>query len=97
MLQNKIRLAVSKTGSRLFRNNAGVATYPNGSRVRYGLCAGSADLIGWTNTGRFLAIEVKLPGQQATAEQARFLDAVTIAGGVAGVARSVEDAIRLVS
>ena len=92
----KIQVAISGTGARLFRNNCGVAFYPSGGRVRYGLAPGSADLIGWTRDGRFLAIEVKLPGEKPDAAQARFLDAVKMAGGVAGVARSVEDALALV-
>jgi hypothetical protein len=40
---------------------------------------------------KFIAIEVKAPGKQPTREQAAFLAAVTRAGGLAIVARSVDD------
>ena len=63
--------------------------------VRYGLCVGSSDLIGWTCVGEhavFTAIEVKASRGRVTDEQATFLMAVERAGGRAGVARSVEDA-----
>lgn len=99
------RLAVSKLGAVVFRNNTGQAWMGNkvvrnkdGSitmheprPVTFGLCTGSSDLIGWTEDGKFLAIEVKRPGKNPTPEQANFLDAVLKAGGVAGVARSPED------
>ena len=94
-----IILAVCKTGARLFRNHVGVAEQ-RGQHVRHGLPKGSSDLIGWTADGRFLAIEVKRPGWRPTpawrkSPQAAFLAAVTRAGGVAFVARSVEEAVRL--
>lgn len=41
--------------------------------------------------GRRLEVEVKRPGENATDEQQKFLDAVRGAGGVAFVARCVED------
>lgn len=56
-----IQLAISKTATRLFRNNVGSAwlgpvinhsphqvVIANPSRVSYGLAVGSSDLIGWT-------------------------------------------------
>lgn len=89
-------LAVSRLGSRVFRNNVGVAKTDTGSVIRFGLAVGSSDLIGWTLTGKFLAIEVKRPGKNPTKEQQNFLDAVTKAGGVAGVARCVEDAVEII-
>lgn len=88
---------------RLFRNNCGVATYPDGSRVVYGLCPGSSDLIGWRTItvtpemvgkplAQFVAMEVKTAKGRVTPEQQRFLDAVALAGGVAAVVRSADDA-----
>lgn len=53
---------------------------------------GVSDIIGcWQ--GRMLAIEIKRHGGQVTAEQQRFLDRVRIEGGIAFVARSVDDVI----
>ena len=101
-----IILAVCKTGARVFRNHVGVSEHrgvgTDPRHVRHGLPKGSSDLIGWTSDGRFLAIEVKRPGWRPTpswrkSPQAAFLAAVTRAGGVAFVARSAEEAVRLLS
>lgn len=70
-----------------------------------GLCEGSPDLIGWRTVevtpemvgqrlAVFAGIEVKSDTGRPTPEQLKFLDAVREAGGVACVARSVEDAQR---
>ena len=56
-----------------------------------GLGVGSSDLIGWTRDGRFLAVEDKSPSSRIRPEQARFLEAVAAAGGVAVLARSTQD------
>ena len=72
----------------------------NARPLHAGLCEGSSDLIGWTvRDGRavFVAIEVKAERGRVTPEQQRFIDVVREAGGVAGVARSVEDARAILS
>lgn len=79
---------------RLFRNNVGALQNARGEWVQYGLAPGSADLIGWVD-GRFAAIEVKSARGIITDAQNRFIATVRDAGGVAGVARSVEDAHRI--
>jgi len=53
---------------------------------------GMADLIGMTTNGIFFAIEVKSATGKATKEQLEFLKYVDESGGIAGIARSVEDA-----
>jgi hypothetical protein len=74
--------------------------------VSFGLARGSADLIGWTirtvtpdmvgtQVAVFTSIEVKTPTGRVKPEQQQWLDAVQAAGGIAGVARSVEDALRI--
>jgi hypothetical protein len=74
--------------------------------LRAGLCPGSSDLIGWRTVtvtpemvGRriavFAAVEVKSARGRISAEQQQFLEVVRSAGGIAGVARSVEEARRL--
>ena len=74
--------------------------------MSFGLAKGSADLIGWrtvtvtqemvgTQVAVFTSIEVKTPIGRVKPEQQQWLDAVQAAGGIAGVARSVEDALRL--
>mgnify|MGYP001574492976 CR=1 FL=1 len=96
-IMREIMLAVSRIGGRVFRNNCGMATTESGNAIRFGVAnPGGSDLIGWTATGQFLAIEVKCPGKNPTVEQRNFLDAVTKAGGIAGVARSVDDAVEII-
>ena len=73
-----------------------VLTHPR--RVRFGLCTGSSDLIGWvTQNGiaRFLALEVKTKNKKPTDEQLNFIEQVKTAGGIAGVVRGVEDVEKL--
>ena len=107
-IQQHIRLACSIGTCRLFRNNTGTLKDANGRPVQFGLCKGSADLIGWTTrtitpemVGQqiavFTSIEVKSSSGRVKPEQQAWLDTVQAAGGIAGVARSVEDAQRLIT
>ena len=107
-IQQEIRLTCSTRDTRLFRNNTGTLRDANGRPVQFGLCKGSADLIGWKRVtvtpemvgqqvAVFLSIEVKTPTGRLRPEQQQWLDAVQAAGGIAGVARSVEDALRIVT
>lgn len=92
-LMRAIQIAVSHTGARVFRNNCGTARTEDGRFIRFGLFPGSSDLIGWTRQGRFLCLEIKMPGKRATLLQQAFINAVNQAGGLAFVATSVEDAL----
>ncbi len=103
-LMNSILIA--NHGCRLFRNNTGAIKDDEGRLVRFGLCKGSSDLIGFKPVtitpdmvGRtvaiFTAIEVKTPTGKPTPEQLHFIDRVKQLGGIAGVARSVEDALSI--
>ncbi len=105
-IQQHIRLALSRGPVRLYRNNTGTLRDQHGRPVTFGLAVGSADLIGWTTrtitpdmVGQqlavFTSIEVKTPTGRVKPEQQQWLDAVQAAGGIAGVARSVEDALRI--
>lgn len=102
-LQNEIRLAVSESlrDVTLWRNHTGAFKNPKtGQWVRFGLCPGSADLVGIRlvgGIGRFVAIEVKLPGEKPRADQVAFLDHVRQMGGIAGVVSSVEEALELLN
>lgn len=101
-VQNDIRLELGRGGTRLWRNNSGALKDATGRLVRYGLCPGSSDLIGLRQVvvtpdmvgqtlAVFTAIEVKDRGRP-TPEQQAFITMVQQAGGLAGVARSVDDA-----
>lgn len=93
--------AASEIGARLFRNNSGLAVHKrNGKtyRVAYGVGpqgGGGGDLIGWTATGRFASIEIKVGRDKQSDAQKKWERWVIAGGGVAGVARSVEDAIAI--
>jgi hypothetical protein len=102
-IQQEIRIACSNGDTRLFRNNTGTLRDANGRPVQFGLCKGSADLIGWkrvtvtedmvgSTVAVFLSIEVKTATGRLRPEQQQWLDTVQAAGGIAGVARSVSDA-----
>jgi len=107
-IQQHIRIACSTGAARLFRNNTGTLRDQHGRPVQFGLCKGSADLIGYrtititpemvgTTVAVFLSIEVKTPTGRIRPEQQQWLETVQAAGGIAGVARSVEDAKALLA
>jgi len=104
-LQQQIRLALgSRTDLRLFRNNTGTLPDPRTGRpVQFGLARGSADLIGWRTItvtpemvghriAVFTSIEIKLPNGRIRPEQHAWQRTVSAAGGIAGIARSIQDA-----
>lgn len=105
-IQQQIRLQCSRGPVRLYRNNCGVLRDQRGVPVRYGLQPGSSDLIGWRTVtitpemvgqqvAVFTSIEVKGATGRLRPEQRQWMEAVQAAGGIAGVARSVEDAEQL--
>ena len=104
-LQQQIRLALgTRTDLRLFRNNTGTLPDPRTGRpVQFGLARGSADLIGLRTVtitpemvgqqvAVFTSIEVKTPTGRVTPDQHSWLNMIQSLGGIAGVARSVQDA-----
>ncbi len=81
-----------------FRMNTGAGKLTNGAShasrfVRFGF-PGCSDILGILDDGRFLAIEVKSEKGKATFEQLDFLAEIAKRGGVAFVARSIEDVDR---
>ena len=107
-IQTKILLELSRGDTRLFRINAGTAwqgiviehtrdrlvlAHPRAVRLA---APGVSDLIGWASGGRFAAVEVKASRGRVTDEQAAFIDLVRRSGGLAGVARSVEEARKII-
>lgn len=108
-IQQNIRLALgTRPDLRLFRNNTGTLKDQHGRPVQFGLCKGSADLIGWRTVtitpdmvgqqvAVFTSIEVKTPTGRISPEQHAWNAAVSSAGGIAGIARSVPDALKIFS
>ena len=109
-LQQRIRLALGTHPElRIFRNQVGSLPDPRTGRlVQFGLARGSADLIGWRTlvitpemvgqrVAVFTSLEIKTPTGRLAPAQRHWLQAVEQAGGIAGVARSVGDALRIVT
>ena len=101
-IMRQIQLHATKLGMRLFRNNVGVAMTSSGSMVKFGLCAGSSDLIGMIpveitqemvgqKIAVFCAVEVKTKKGKLTKQQVLFLEMVNSMGGIGVVVKSPED------
>lgn len=96
-IQKLVMLALSESGCLIFRNNCGVLKNDAGIPIRFGVGSpGGSDLVGIAPNGKFLAVEMKTRTGRIRPEQQRFIDAVNRAGGIAGVCRSVEDALALI-
>jgi hypothetical protein len=107
-IQAEIRLALSEHGI-CFRTNAGefyqgkpVYSKEFNQRVLinlrpvHGLPIGFPDLLFIRNDGTVFFIETKTESGRLRTEQINFIDRMDQLGIVAGVARSVEDAIKLI-
>lgn len=94
-IQNAIMIALAESGCLIWRNNTGILKDKTGRPIKFGLCKGSSDLIGLTPSGQFLAVEVKTATGRVRPEQTAFIDAVRKNGGRAGIARSVDDALKI--
>lgn len=96
VLQNKIILALSKEGCLIWNNDTGaVKDARTGRYIKYGLAVGSADLVGVCPDGVALFCEVKTATGRASQEQRNFIAACRRNNARAGIARSVEDALRI--
>lgn len=108
-LTNDIMNALSERGSLCSRNNTGsvIKTYrkkgalaDSSRRIKFGVGlkdGGGGDIIGLRNPdGKFFSIEVKTGADEQTEVQAKWERFVKMRGGIAGVCRSVQDAIDLV-
>lgn len=110
-IQRLIMLQLSKAGHSVFRNETGrfwtgkpihkdgqTVTLANAMMIPVGLCVGSSDIIGiQKDTGRFFAIEVKTKKGRASKEQLNYIDHVQKMGGLAGIARSPQEALDILN
>jgi hypothetical protein len=108
-LQQEIRLALGRIPSlRLFRNQVGQLPDPRTGRyVQFGLAKGSSDLVGFKTikitpemigqeVAQFVSIEIKTERGKLTEVQQNWLQKVKSSGGIVGVARSIQDALKIV-
>lgn len=118
-LVRRILVATSNFGSRLFRQNVGMAwtgdivertprriVLENYRPLHCGLVEGSSDAIGLTpivitqdmvgsTVAVFTAIEVKTKTGRVSEKQKKFIAFVKQFGGIAGVARSPDEAVQI--
>lgn len=95
-IQNAIRIALSEYAT-VFRANVGKAYTLDGRFFDTGLPKGFSDLFGFRHSdGRIFFIEVKTPTGRLSKEQANFIQQMQNYGAIAGVARSVDDALKII-
>ena len=91
------------TAGQIASRNGSTWVIKNARAVRVGLCPGSSDLIGFKTititpemVGKqiavFTAVEVKTKTGRVSKQQKKFISLIKNAGGLAGVARSPEQA-----
>ena len=95
-IQNEIRVALTKNGYTVFRANVGKVKTTDGRWFDTGLPKGHPDLYGFRSDGQIFYIEVKNERGRIRPEQEKFIETVKNRGAIAGVARSVEDALEIV-
>ncbi len=97
LIQNQIRVGLSKAGHTVFRANVGKVRTADGRYFVTGLPKGFPDLFGFRPDGRIFFIEVKNETGKLRPEQKIFIENIRKRGALAGVARNVEDAIEIVN
>lgn len=91
-LMNLIRIELSKYGV-VIRQNTGNFELKDGRRIMCGV-KGLSDLL-FIGANRVAFIEVKTEHGRPSQEQLNFINRVKALGHSAGIARSVDDALRL--
>lgn len=96
-VQNSIRLALHPHAI-VFRANVGTFKTADGRMVSTGLPKGFSDLFGFRKSdGKIFFLEVKNEKGRLRADQRHFIEMMRKNGAIAGVARSAEEAIQLVT
>ncbi len=95
-IQNAVRIALSEYAT-VFRANVGSGVTYDGRHFETGLPKGFSDLFGFRHSdGKIFFIEVKTPSGRLSKDQKHFLEQMQNYGAIAGVARSVDDAIKMI-
>lgn len=93
IIQKAILIYLQHLNIFAWRNNNTGLFDPRTQSYRAAPLKGISDIIGILPDGRFLAIEVKTKKGKTTQEQLDFLNNIQYNGGVACVARNIEDVI----
>ena len=95
ILQNKIRIELSKLGCIVLRHDVGIFLSPKTKQaVKIGTI-GEPDLTVLCPNGKTVWLEVKIKPNKPTKEQLAFIKRVTEMGHTAAVVYSVEEAVKL--
>lgn len=95
-IQNSIRNETADIAM-LFRANVGQGFTKDGRFFSTGLPKGFSDLFGFRlSDGRAVFIEVKTATGRVRPEQEKFIECMREYGALAGIARSVEDARKII-
>lgn len=95
-IQNQIRIAVSKYCV-IFRINVGQGYTKDGRYFTTGVPNGFSDLFGVRRSdGKAVFIEVKTQKGKPTENQRNFIQQMKLAGAIAGICRSADEAIKLI-
>lgn len=96
-IQNSIRAALAPYAV-IFRANVGRMKTPDGRYFSTGLPVGFSDLFGVRKSdGKAVFIEVKTASGRVSQFQYNFLEMMRRNGAIAGIARSPEQAIKLIT
>lgn len=80
LIEEVLGLLGARSDVRLWKNATGVGKSFAGNTIRFGL-KGSADILGITSDGRFLAIECKTGKARQTKQQRAFMAMIMRMGG----------------
>lgn len=93
----RLNVGQAWTGSRTIKNPDGSLTIFDPRPFNTGIPPGFSDLFGVLPGGKALFIEVKSLKGKPSEAQINFLSTVSMRGACAGVARSIEDVIRIIN
>ena len=94
-IQNTIRVALCQKGCKIYRCTVGNFYTKYGQEIKIGE-TGHSDLYGARADGKAIFLEVKTPIGSASDEQKKFIEIMKKQNTLAGFARSVEDAFKIV-
>lgn len=95
-IQNEIRLALSEKCV-IFRVNVASGFTKDGRYIASGVPKGYSDLSGHRKSdGKAIYIEVKTQSGKVSKSQKHFIEQMRSSGAIAGICRSVEDALELI-